>query len=214
MLSKFLHEQIFGGTDNVQWNPASVKKSQQELTRHGLSDKKVPPLEDVQLQLPSLHGENINDHFYQIASKQLEPYMKLVNKMLGAKLPPSPAKWSMAEGWTRYEHDGRQTRVSSPEEDCLVLDVEVCVQEGCAPTLAVATSPTHWYSWVSKRLASGEDDYLHKSGGVSDELISLGGFPKEAGLIIGHNVCYDRARVKEQYNIKVKYTVCVCSLNR
>jgi len=205
MLSKFLHEQIFGGTDNVHWNPASVEKSQQELARHGLSDKKVPLLEDVQLQLPSLYGNNINDHFHQIASQQLDPYMKLINKMLEAQLPSPPYEWSMVEGWTRYEHDGRHTRVPSPAEDCLVLDVEVCVQEGCAPTLAVAASPTHWYSWVSKRLASGEDDFLHKSGGVSDELISLGGFSEEAGLVIGHNVCYDRARVKEQYNIKVTY---------
>lgn len=204
MLSKFLHEQIFGGADNVQWDPASVEESQQELARHGLSDKKVSLLEDVQLQLPSLYGNNINDHFYQIASQQLEPYMKLINNMLGAQLPPSPSEWSMAEGWTRYEHD-EHSLVPSPPEDCLVLDVEVCVQESNAPTLAVAASPTHWYSWVSKRLASGEDDFLHKSGGVSDELISLGGFSEEAGLVIGHNVCYDRARVKEQYNIKVKY---------
>jgi len=203
MLSKFLHEQIFGGTDNVQWNLISVEKSQQELSQHGLSDKKVPLLEDVQLQLPSLYGNNIDNHFKQIANHQLEPYMKLINKMLKAKLPPTPSEWSMTEGWTQYEHDGRQTRVVSPAEECLVLDVEVCVQEGCAPTLAVAASPTHWYSWVSKRLASGQDDYLHKSGGVSDELISLGGFPEEAGLVIGHNVSYDRARVKEQYNIKV-----------
>lgn len=203
MLSKYLHKQIFGKTASQQWDAACIERSCKELERHGLKGKDIPSLEDVKLDLPSLYGDNVDDHFYWIASQQCEPYVKLINQMLEVKLPPTPTEWSMTEGWTRYEDDGSCTRLTYPSEECLVLDVEVCVQEGPSPTLAVAVSPTHWYSWVSHRLTSGQDGGSHKSWGLPDELISLGGFPEKAGLIIGHNVCYDRARIKEQYNINV-----------
>lgn len=203
MLTKYLHKQIFGETAGQQWDKARIERASKELERHGLKDKKVPLLEDVKLDLPDLHGNNIDAHFRWIANQQLEPYMKLINEMLTVKLPPTPTQWSMTEGWTRYEHDGSCNQMAYPLEECLVLDVEVCVQEGPAPTLAVAVSPTHWYSWVSHRLISGQDGAPHKSWGLPDELISLAGFPQKAGLVVGHNVCYDRARIKEQYDIIV-----------
>lgn len=209
MLSKYLHQQIFGKTAGQQWNAACIERSSKELKRHGLKSKNIPPLEDVKLDLPGLHGDNIDDHFCWIANQQLEPYMKLINKILTVKLPPTPVQWSMTEGWTCYEQDGSCTHLAYPSEECLVLDVEVCVQEGPVPTLAVAVSPTHWYSWVSHRLASGQNGAMHKSWGLPDELISLADFPEKAGLVIGHNVCYDRARIKEQYNINVRWLECV-----
>lgn len=203
MLSKYLHKQIFGKTTGQQWDATCVERSCKELERHGLKNKDVPLLEDVKLDLPSLHGDNVDDHFRWIADEQLKPYLRLIKNMLTAELPPIPTQWAMTKGWTRYERDGRCTQLTHPVEECLVLDVEVCVREGPAPVLAVAVSPTHWYSWVSHRLASGQDGGPHKSWGHPDELISLSGFPEKAGLVIGHNVCYDRARIKEQYNINV-----------
>ena len=203
MLSKELHKQIFGDMTGQQWSPASIERSSKELNCHGLKGKNVPTLDDVKLDLPDLHGVNIDDHFCWIANEQVEPYKKLINKMLTVKLPPIPAQWSMKEGWTCYEQDGSYTNLAHPSEECLILDVEVCVKEGPAPILAVAASPTHWYSWVSHKLASGQDGPPYKSWGLPDELISLAGFPDKTGLVIGHNVCYDRARIKEQYDIKV-----------
>lgn len=203
MLSKYLHKQIFGNAPGQQWNAACVERAGRELERHGLKGRDVPVLEDVKLDLPSLHGDNVDDHFRWIANEQLEPYMKLIDQMLTVKLPPTPTEWSMTEGWTCYEHDGSCTHLNFPSEECLILDVEVCVQEGPAPTLAVAVSPTHWYSWVSHRLASGQSGGAHKSWGLPEQLISLAGFPQKSGLVIGHNVCYDRARIKEQYDITV-----------
>ena len=209
MLSKHLHKQIFGKAAAQPWNAASTERACKELDRHGLKSKNIPTLEDVKLDLPSLHGDNVDDHFRWIANEQVGPYMKLINEMLAVKLPPTPTQWSMKEGWTRYEEDGSCIHLPYPSEECLVLDVEVCVQEGPAPTLAVAVSPTHWYSWVSHRLASGQDGAPHKSWGLPDELIPLAGVHEKTGLIIGHNVCYDRARIKEQYNIKVGQLKCV-----
>lgn len=213
MLSKHLYKQVFGKTSGQQWNAACIERSCKELDRHGLNGKNIPVLEDVDLDLPSLHGNNVDEHFCWIATEQTEPYMKSINEMLSVKLPPTPTQWSMKEGWTRYEQDGSFTQLAHPSEECLVLDVEVCVKEGPAPTLAVAVSPTHWYSWVSHRLASGQDGASHKSWGLPDELISLAGFPEDRGLVIGHNVCYDRARIKEQYNIKVSQLKCMALFN-
>lgn len=211
MLSKYLHKQIFGKTAGQQWDAACLQRSCKELERHGLKSKNISFLEDVILDLPSLHGDNIDDHFRCIAGKQLEAYMRLINEILAVKLPPTPTQWSMREGWSRYEHDGSYTQIDYPLEECLVLDVEVCVQEGGVPTLAVAVSPTCWYSWVSHRLASGQGGgEPHRSWGLPDELISLGDLPDKARLVIGHNVCYDRARIKEQYNINVSYISVLC----
>ena len=75
------------------------------------------------------------------------------------------------------------------------------------PTLAVAMSPTHWYSWVSEKLTSEQD--FARTEVTLEGLIPLETTPTsqpviwKEKLVVGHNVCYDRARVKEQYLIKV-----------
>ena len=87
------------------------------------------------------------------------------------------------------------------------------MSESEQPVLAVAVSDKCWYSWVSERLASSEDFYTSvQQRAVLDDLIPLetraGGLDAISGswqqrLVVGHNVSYDRARVKEQYLIKV-----------
>lgn len=92
----------------------------------------------------------------------------------------------------------------------MIFDVEVCVQEGPLPTLATAVTKNAWYSWVSKS--------LKESGGlpaesrqftpvylipiestVSEHGKKLTDYQKKPKIIVGHNVSYDRARIKEQY---------------
>ena len=87
------------------------------------------------------------------------------------------------------------------------------MSESEQPVLAVAVSDKCWYSWVSERLASSEDFYTSvQQRAVLDDLIPLEtracGLDPISGswqqrLVVGHNVSYDRARVKEQYLIKV-----------
>ncbi|TMS05173.1 DNA polymerase subunit gamma-1 [Larimichthys crocea] len=120
-----------------------------------------------------------------------------------------PQEWSFEVGWTRYGPDGQSQKVDFPAESALVFDVEVCVSEGRCPTLAVAVSPTNWYSWCSKRLI--EERYSWSNQLTLADLIPLEtavniarlpqGHWKEK-LIVGHNVSFDRSFIKEQYLLK------------
>ncbi|XP_056272650.1 DNA polymerase subunit gamma-1 isoform X3 [Pseudoliparis swirei] len=120
-----------------------------------------------------------------------------------------PKEWSWEVGWTRYGPNGESQKVDFPEDSALVFDVEVCVTEGRCPTLAVAVSPTNWYSWCSKRLI--EKRYSWSSQLTLADLIPLetpinsarppGGQWKER-LIVGHHVSFDRSFIKEQYLLK------------
>ncbi|XP_074456376.1 DNA polymerase subunit gamma-1 isoform X3 [Larus michahellis] len=170
MLSKTLHEQIFRGAQ-VHYSAAEIQRSVKHLQRHDLWGKETSTLPDVDLQLPRMYGDNIDEHFRILAQKQ--------------------------------------KAVDFPEERAVVLDVEVCVADGHCPTLAVAVSPHAWYSWCSKRLL--EQRYSWSSHLTLADLIPLES-PAGAScagkqdwperVVVGHNVAFDRAFIKEQYLIQ------------
>lgn len=94
-----------------------------------------------------------------------------------------------------------------------MFDVEVCVPVSPAPVIACAVGVNCWYSWTSKKLIN-----LPRSDGKSksmspDEMLPLESTSEDSGfnlperlktprIVIGHNVSYDRARIKEQYWIE------------
>lgn len=143
MLSRTLHEQIFRGAQ-VRYSAEEVRRSVEHLQRHDLWGKETSTLPDVDLQLPRMYGDNIDEHFRLLAQKQSLPYLEAANELLRCELPPLPEQWAWKLGWTRYGPDGRAEPVDFPEERALVLDVEVCVADGQCPTLAVAVSPHAW----------------------------------------------------------------------
>ncbi|XP_033097016.1 DNA polymerase subunit gamma-1-like [Anneissia japonica] len=209
MISESLHKQIFKNSTNTEQEPRKeiINKSIEELKAHGLWGKKGSILPDVQLNLPTLLGDNIDEHFREISKRQVKPYVRLAGSLTKNPLPPMPQEWVMRSGWTRYDAKGGIDKVNYPREDAVVFDVEVCMSEGSLPTLAVAVSPKAWYSWCSPNLT---EDHLVISSSTGTpkaslkDLISLenptkGGQPR---LVIGHNVSYDRSYVKEQYFIK------------
>lgn len=100
-------------------------------------------------------------------------------------------------------HGEKPVKVEYPDEDILVFDVEVSVKTGENPTLAVAVSPNAWYGWVSSALVKNNNP-VGSNHYTSDMFIPLEGKldPDRPRIVIGHNVSYDRARVKEQYYIK------------
>ncbi|XP_037688951.1 DNA polymerase subunit gamma-1 isoform X3 [Choloepus didactylus] len=208
MLSRGLHEQIFGPGGEIP-GEAAVQRSIEHLQRHGLWGQPVEPLPDVALRLPPLYGGNLDQHFRILAQKQSLPYLEAANLLLQAQVPPQPQSWAWAEGWTRYGPAGEAVPVAIPEERALVFDVEVCLAEGTCPTLAVAISPSAWYSWCSRRLV--EERYSWTSQLSPADLIPLE-VPASAGgptqwdwqerLVVGHNVCFDRAHIREQYLIQ------------
>uniref|UniRef100_A0A8D1ID79 DNA polymerase subunit gamma-1 n=2 Tax=Sus scrofa TaxID=9823 RepID=A0A8D1ID79_PIG len=208
MLSRGLHEQIFGRGGEMP-GEAAVRRSVEHLQKHGLWGQPASPLPDVELRLPPLYGGNLDQHFRLLAQKQSLPYLEAANSLLQAQLPPRPSSWAWAEGWTRYGPAGEAEPVAIPEERALVFDVEVCLAEGTCPTLAVAISPSAWYSWCSRRLV--EERYSWTSQLSPADLIPLevpagaSGPPQrewQERLVVGHNVCFDRAHVREQYLIQ------------
>ncbi|XP_034542607.1 DNA polymerase subunit gamma-1 [Notolabrus celidotus] len=208
MLSRNLHEQIFHDLDPV-YREDDVERSIRHLQQHNLWGKETSLLPDVELKLPRMYGKNIDEHFRILAEKQSLPYLEAATKLHLAGLPTMPQEWSWEVGWTRYGSNGKSQRVDFPEESALVFDVEVCMTEGRCPTLAVAVSPTNWYSWCSKRLI--EERYSWSNQLTLADLIPLetpsnsarppGGQWKER-LIVGHNVSFDRSFIKEQYLLK------------
>ncbi len=202
MLSKPLHKQIFGDK-KPRCSSKAIVRSKEHLTEQGLLGKDVTLQPDINVQLPPLQGENIDEHFKTIASELSEPYLQLALDISHATLPPMPEEWSFDSGWTRYDSDGRVVSVETPTDRALVFDVEVCVRESPRPVLAVAVGTDGWYSWVSERLTCGESFFAGVDvTSTLEELIPMGGDSCER-LVIGHNVSYDRARIREQYFIEV-----------
>ena len=218
MLSKTLHRQIFGDKE-PQIPEFAVRMARDHLAAQGLGQAGSSVRPDVDLQLPLLRGKNIDEHFRIIARAQSQAYLEQATKLARCVLPCMPTKWQLTAGWTRYEEGREPMRVSHPDENALVLDVEVCVTESPRPILASAVSEKHWYSWVSERLvASDEDHYARQEESGLHDLIPLetlrGSTEPEGGagawqkrLVVGHNVSYDRARIKEQYLVKVREVV-------
>ena len=94
--------------------------------------------------------------------------------------------------------------VQGVDADAVVFDVETCLHrtaDGSVnkyPTLAVAASPTAWYSWCSHHVLSDTDPARTVQDG---ELIAFGD-PARKRLVVGHNVSYDRARILEEYGLQ------------
>ncbi|XP_073509356.1 DNA polymerase subunit gamma-1 isoform X2 [Phyllobates terribilis] len=208
MLSKGLHDQIFKGAQ-ADYPEGDIQRSIDHLRRHDLWGQETSTLQDVNLKLPRMYGSNIEEHFQIIAQKQSFPYLEAANDLLQCKLPDMPQQWAWQAGWTKYTRDGGKEQVDFPSERALVFDVEVCMSEGQSPTMAVAVSPQHWYSWCSRRLI--EDRYTWSNQMSLSDLIPLETSAKSNALskpiwmerlVVGHNVSFDRAYIKEQYLIK------------
>lgn len=172
-----------------------------DLSRHGLKMNTSPRFEDIDLKLPKMHGQSIEDHFQYIAEQQCKSYRSLI-KTLMTDPSPLPNEWILAPGWTKYDPDKGPILVDFPDEDALVFDIEVCLDAGSGPVLACAVGKC-WYSWVSHSLIS-LNKRLPNHRYSPDELIPLEGEASttKPRIIVGHNVSYDRARVKEQYSIE------------
>lgn len=208
-LSSNLADQIFKGVTpkDSQEAQEDFQRSKDHLQAHGLWNKEKSVLPDYDLQLPTFEDQNLDKHFHIVAEQQCAPYKNLLSQLVGADLPCLPDTWHLSLGWTRYNSDGSYTQVDFPDCHAIVFDVEVCVMEGNQPTLATAVSDKYWYSWCSSRLIN---PHTACSNSVSlDDLIPLEsssslGFPdfktKDVPrVVVGHNVSYDRIRVREQY---------------
>nr|SVE87207.1 EOG090X00SQ [Daphnia similis] len=216
MLPRSIHRQIFSKNNTNTISSETVMKIQEHLSIHKLHGKLVCSLPDIDLKLPGLQGQNIAEHFKRIADKQCGNYLMKLLDFLSHGIPDIPNVWNFSPGWTKYSISGETYQVDFPDEEAYVFDVEVCVKEGHLPTLATAVSKNCWYSWCSTQLFEEkkvQDSILKTMGSIYElkDLINLESKREQDRLIlkdqkeriiVGHNVSYDRSRIKEQYFIE------------
>ncbi|KAF8003814.1 hypothetical protein HF325_001262 [Metschnikowia pulcherrima] len=203
-LSKDLHGKVFPkSSPDAYANPkhtALLELARAHLKQTNLLGKKTQLSEPINIpNFPDLVGKNtLDEHFTKIGSRCSEPYLSMAKQFFAEdmKLPEKPAHWQFESGWTRYAPGTAPEHVEVPLEDELVFDVEVLYKKSHYPVIATAVSLKAWYGWVSPIMTGfkdGLEDFNH--------LIPLETHAKPK-LLVGYNVSYDRARVKEEYNIK------------
>jgi len=233
MLPETLHQQLFRKDDKEDYlSEEEVDSIKKNLVTYGINIEDATRLPDVNLKLPTLEGKDIEEHFYNIGKAQTKPYLKIINDIM-TNIPEMPTQWLFKEGWTRYTADGIAETVDYPLEDGIIFDVEVCVKQGPLPTLATAVSNKAWYGWVSNSLAQNISQTFDTQLFIPSMLVPMESSKEEYGyrlnqhqkkpkIIVGHNVSYDRSRIKEQYWLNCTGTrfldtmslhVCVSGLN-
>ena len=204
MIPEELHSMLFPSNSMLDSiDNERIELSKQHLSRFELLNKNLKPAPPVVLdklmpplvRLKNQQSPSIEAHFQALGLEQQEPYFSLAQSFAKASLPPMPTKWKLQEGWTRY-NSGSVTmeKVDFPDEKALVLDTEVMYKLSPFPVLAVAVSPTNWYTWLCPSL-------LKKTKIPPKDLISLGPC-QNSKIIVGHHVAFDRARLKEEYQIQ------------
>lgn len=190
-LSSHVHPQIFPIRPS-EVPPDLVKLSRDHLTRHELLGKNQDNLDPIAFDLPRLHGQTLDEHFYKLGMDSSEPFLSKAKQYAKFNTPQKPRKWARQSGWTKYNSDGSWEAVEAPQETMLTFDVEVMWKESPFAVMACAASPTTWYAWLSPWLLGESDNDRH--------LIPLGD-PSQPRIVIGHNIGYDRARIKEEYSV-------------
>jgi DNA polymerase gamma 1 len=179
------------------YDPGKVDLAKHHLNQFGLLGQEEP-CKPIDFPLPKINGQGLDfellgyEQLYQAFGKGSFTNGFQIDNILFRTLPTIPKKFSRQYGWTVYNQDGSMLPIEYPDEDVVTFDVEVMYNVSKYPVIATCCSNTRWYSWVSPGLFENR---------VPSELISLGN-PRSRKLIIGHNVSYDRARIKEEYEIE------------
>lgn len=155
------------------------------------------------IPLPALLADDIIQHTNQAAIEAIGfDFFERISPFLKPERLPLPPKEFVLDkgGWIKYEKGGT-VEVDHPEESCLVFDTENIVTIGSCPVMNAAVSHDCWYTWINPKLFDDTiptDEYL-----TSNDLINFG---MSKQILIGHNVAFDRAKVKEEYQFKSEKT--------
>ena len=174
-----------------------LKLSEKHLKAHDLYGKKTFQTAPIELDLPKLQGDSIEEHFHRLGTESAQPFLSMAKEFSLVDCPAKPTKWQLQSGWTKYSRDGSSEKVDYPDADCVVFDCEVLYKESPFAVIATAVSSSHWYGWVSPWLLQETQD--------SRQFIRLGQSMRNK-LVIGHNVSYDRARIREEYTLQSNNT--------
>jgi DNA polymerase gamma 1 len=166
MLSDTLHKQVFPNqaethrqeTDETQTSdsdslpdsaaaPVADKNFEiimRHLKRFGLLKGNTQTIADVDLDLPKLYGQTLDEHFRHIATEQIQDYKSLADAIAKSMPSPLPKQWVRKKGWTKYNKDGSTESVPYPDADAVIFDIECLMREGHFPTMATALSTSNW----------------------------------------------------------------------
>ncbi|KAJ5139920.1 hypothetical protein N7448_003328 [Penicillium atrosanguineum] len=191
-LSDYVHPQVF--PDKIRTpDPELVALARDHLARHDLLGKSQGGAEPIAFDLPPLQGKTLDEHFYKLGMDASEPYLTYAKSYAAVTCPTKPRKWARRSGWTKYYPDGSSEPVDAPNEEMITFDTEVMYKEHPYAVMACAVSPTAWYAWISPWLLGETEIQCH--------LIPLGD-PSQPRIVVGHNIGYDRARVREEYDLQ------------
>ncbi|OIW34012.1 hypothetical protein CONLIGDRAFT_205232 [Coniochaeta ligniaria NRRL 30616] len=192
-LSNHIYPQLFPRTERFRAPPELVKLAEDHLRRHELLGKSDDNTAPVAFDLPPLVGQTMDEHFHKLGVDASEPFLTYAKQFARATTLPKPRRWVRKSGWTKYYPDGRTEAVDAPDANMLCFDTEVMWKEHQFAVMACAASPDAWYAWLSPWLL-GETENPR-------QLVPLGD-PSKDRIIVGHNVGYDRARIREEYDLQ------------
>ncbi|TEB14046.1 gamma DNA-directed DNA polymerase [Coprinellus micaceus] len=202
LLSRQLHQQIFKNASFPAPPRSHVQIAKEHLAMHGLDPSEGSVLPDTGFQLPPLQGSNLPEHFHRIGLHTAEPWLSLAKEHASKQLPPKPDYWQLQSGWMKYHFGPDGSSYFEPvdypmhhgkPETMLTFDVETMPPYHPYPVMACAASPNAWYAWLSPWLLKETDNPEH--------LVPIGGVDVPR-MIVGHNVSYDRQRIREEYNLE------------
>lgn len=94
MIPDKLHTQIFvDAYRQTDFSTKVIEKCKSHLQEHSLWGQDVKPVAPTSLKLPELQGEDINDHFKNIALQQTFRYRKLLSDLSKSEVPEKPTTW-------------------------------------------------------------------------------------------------------------------------
>jgi DNA polymerase gamma 1 len=202
ILSNTLSERIFGKQEAPAMSRLAKQKAENLLKEFNIQTPVDYPdhLYDGPLPLPDLKGENLQEHFANIAKDQIGTYKRMADEFASAKLPELPPRDQLLfqPGWVRYTKVRNKWRIESvpyPLEEAFTFDTETFVQGGAFPIIGTALSAKAAYIWMASELV---DPTLPQDKWDQYELIPVG----KGRFIPGHNISYDRVRAREGYSLE------------
>ena len=211
MIASELREKIFGPVNEQASaaisDPEKLLQVKSHLSKHGLGSANniCQHQDEIRIKLPALEGPDVLHHFQQLAARFSAPFKSLCDSFCDQQSASPPLVWSDRPGWTKYLPNGTGVPISCPDEQFLVLDVEVCVREGNQPVLATACSGSGcWFSYSHPRLWQRDEPLAARFHSLH-HMIPIGS-SQTPRLIVGHNVAYDRSFLREMYDLKADAT--------
>ena len=201
VLGEDIHTRIFGKQRSPEMTTRFQRKAEGLLKEFGIQTPVDHPehLYDGPLPLPPAKGQDLREHFEEIARDQVGEYKALADEYATCKLPALPPSEVLrfVPGWTRYTLNRGTWKTESvpyPLEKAFTFDTETFVYGGAFPIIGTALSEKAAYVWLASELI---DPSLPEDQWDQHNLIPIG----ENRFVVGHNISYDRVRAREGYSL-------------